>query len=80
MRGEPNITFTVLSNEELPNGTTILTLRTGHAMVPPIWTVVVTTDGMSDRVINPMGEIITPGPVDGKIPADLWDACARALG
>jgi hypothetical protein len=71
--------FYPIMDQELPNGTHIITLKTGHAMVPPVWTVVVTTDGLSDRVISPTGEIITPGPADGKIPADLWYMCSQVL-
>lgn len=69
--------FRLVMDQELPNGTHLITLR--EEGVTGRWTVVVTTDGMSDRVINPAGEIITPGPVDGKIPHQLWDICSQVL-
>ena len=70
--------FTPIMDQELPNGTHLITLR--EEGITGRWTVIVTTDGLSDRVINPRGEIITPGPVDGKIPADLWFVCGQVIG
>lgn len=70
--------FTIASQEELPNGTVLLTLHK-EKKGEGCWTVICTTDGVSDRVINPNGKIITPGPVDAGISAELWSACAKAL-